>query len=71
MRSGDKEKERIHIYNKRNICFVGVDMHKEKHCAFVIDCWMEKIGEVNFENRPSKFPAFVEEIRKICCRTAL
>lgn len=66
MRSGDKEKERIHIYNKRNICFVGVDMHKEKHCAVVIDCWMEKIGEVNFENRPSKFPAFVEDIKKIC-----
>jgi hypothetical protein len=40
VRSGDKEKERIHIYNKRNICFVGVDMHKEKHCAVVIDCWM-------------------------------
>ena len=41
-------------------------MHKEKHCAVVIDCWMKKIGEVNFENKPSKFPAFVEEIRKIC-----
>jgi transposase len=27
---------------------------------------MNKMGEVNFENRPSRFPAFVEDIRKIC-----
>jgi len=25
-----------------------------------------KLGEVNFENRPSRFPAFVEDVRKIC-----
>lgn len=41
-------------------------MHKDMHCAVVIDCWMNKTGEVNFENRPSKFPAFVEDVRKIC-----
>jgi hypothetical protein len=27
---------------------------------------MNKLGEVNFENRPSRFPAFVEDVRKIC-----
>ena len=41
-------------------------MHKEMHCAVVIDCWMKKVGEISFENRPSKFSAFVEDIRKIC-----
>lgn len=61
-----RKKERIHIYNKRNTCFIGVDTHKDTHCAVVIDCLMEKLGEVNFENRPSKFLAFVEEIRKLC-----
>jgi len=45
---------------------VGIDMHKDMHCAVVIDCWMEKLGEVSFENKPAKFPAFVEDIRKIC-----
>jgi len=60
------EKERIDIYHKRNTCFVGIDMHKDAHCAVVIDCWMNKLGEVNFENRPSRFPAFVEDVRKIC-----
>lgn len=27
---------------------------------------MNKLGEVRFENRPSKFPAFVEDVRRIC-----
>jgi len=38
------EKERINIYHKRNTCFVGIDMHKDAHCAVVIDCWMNKLG---------------------------
>jgi len=40
-------------------------MHKDTHCAVVIDCWMNKLGEINFENRPSRYPAFVEDVRKI------
>lgn len=60
------KKERIDIYQKRNTCFIGIDMHKDMHCAVIIDCWMNKLGEVSFENRPSKFPAFVEDVRKIC-----
>jgi len=27
---------------------------------------MNKLGEINFENRPSRYPAFVEDVRKIC-----
>jgi len=61
-----RKKERIHIYQKRNICFIGIDMHKDIHCAAIIDCWMQKLSEITFENRPSKFPAFVEDVRKIC-----
>lgn len=41
-------------------------MHKDIHCAVIIDCWMHKLGEITFENRPSKFPTFVEEVRRIC-----
>ncbi|WP_257197649.1 IS110 family transposase [Acetivibrio clariflavus] len=26
-------------------------MHKDAHCAVVIDCWMNKLGEVNFEKQ--------------------
>jgi len=65
------EKERINIYHKRNTCFVGIDMHKDAHCAVVIDCWMNKLGEINFENRPSRFFAFVEDVRKIAAQREL
>lgn len=61
-----RKKERIYIYQKRNTCFIGIDMHKDIHCAVIIDCWMKKLGEITFENRPSKFPAFIEDVRKIC-----
>ena len=54
------------IYKNRNTCFIGIDMHKEMHYAIIIDCWMYKSGEVKFENKPSKFPAFVEDVRLIC-----
>lgn len=60
------KKERIYIYQKRNTCFIGIDMHKDMHCAVIIDCWMNKLDEVSFENRHSKFPVFVENVRKIC-----
>ena len=60
------KKERIKIYQKRNTCYVGCDMHKDTHCAVIIDCWMNNLGEVNFENRPSKFPSFVEDVKRIC-----
>ncbi len=57
-----KYEEMIGIYKKRNTCFIGIDMH----CVVIIDCWMDKMGEISFENRPSKFPAFIENVRRIC-----
>lgn len=61
-----KYEEEIRIYKKRNTCFIGIDMHKDMHCAVIIDCWMDKMGEISFENRPSKFPEFIENVRRIC-----
>jgi len=42
--------------------FVGIDMHKDNHCAVVIDCWMNKLGEINFENR---HPDTLHSLRKL------
>lgn len=44
--------------------FVGVDLHKEKHVAVIIDCWNKKLGEITFENRPSAFPELVKIVKK-------
>lgn len=40
-------------------------MHKDTHTAVVIDCWTNILGEITFENRPSKFDKFMQEVRKI------
>lgn len=42
--------------------YVGVDLHKEKHVAVIIDCWYEKLGVIHFANKPAAFPAFVEQV---------
>ncbi len=44
-----KIEEMIGIYKKRNTCFIGIDMDKDMHCVVIIDCWMDKMGEISFE----------------------
>ena len=55
----------VPIYQKRKIAYVGIDMHKDTHTAVAIDCWMKKLGEVTFENRPGRFDKFVKDIKAI------
>jgi len=40
-------------------------MHKDIHVAVVIDCWTNILGEITFENRPSKFDKFMQDVKKI------
>ncbi|EEM37665.1 Transposase [Bacillus thuringiensis serovar sotto str. T04001] len=42
--------------------YVGVDLHKEHHTAVIINCWQEKLGEIQFENKPSAFSKFLLEV---------
>jgi transposase len=44
--------------------FVGVDLHKEKHVAVIVNHWGDKIASIQFENKPSAFPEMLEEIFK-------
>jgi transposase len=53
------------IFQKRRIVYVGIDMHKDTHTAVAIDCWMKKLGEVTFGNRPGRFDKFVKDIKTI------
>jgi len=43
---------------------VGADSHKDTHTAVFLDCFFEKLGEITFENLPSKFGAFLSEADK-------
>jgi len=51
---------------KQRLAFCGVDTHKDTHTALVLDCWLNKLGEVTFENRPGKFDEFIRNVKKIC-----
>ncbi|EEL33870.1 Transposase [Bacillus cereus Rock3-28] len=42
--------------------YVGVDLHKEQHTAVIINCWQEKLGEIQFDNKPSAFSKFLLEV---------
>lgn len=44
--------------------YVGVDTHKRTHTAVIIDCYGEKLGEYTFENKPSAFDGFLDEVKK-------
>ena len=46
-------------HEKMTYTYVGVDLHKSTHTAVFLDCFWEKLGEITFENLPSKFPQFI------------
>ncbi|MBK5430364.1 IS110 family transposase [Bacillus sp. TH25] len=50
------------MHNRQNYLYVGVDLHKEHHTAVIINCWQEKLGEIQFENKPSAFSKFLLEV---------
>jgi transposase len=41
--------------------YVGIDSHKDTHTAVFLDCFFEKLGEITFDNLPSKFNDFLEK----------
>ena len=50
------------MHHRQNYLYVGVDLHKEQHTAVIINCWQEKLGEIQFENKPSAFSEFLLEV---------
>jgi transposase len=50
---------------KLNHVYVGVDLHKGTHAAVVMNCWNEKLGEIQFDNKPSAFPDFLKKVNKL------
>ena len=46
---------------KMKYTYVGIDSHKDTHTAVFLDCFFEKLGQIVFENLPSKFPKFLSD----------
>ena len=41
--------------------YVGIDSHKDTHTAVFLNCFFEKLGELVFDNLPSKFDRFLKD----------
>ena len=55
------------MHYKEQFIYIGVDLHKEKHVAVMVDCfcdWKDKIAVIHFENKPPAFPEFLKEDKK-------
>ena len=52
------------MHPKMKHIYVGVDTHKHKHTAVVINCFSEKLGEITFENKPSAYDSLLDEVKK-------
>ncbi len=52
------------IHLKMKYSYVGIDSHKGTHCAVILNCFYEKLGEVTFPNAPGQFEAAIAEIGK-------
>ena len=53
------------MHPKMQYTYVGIDSHKHSHTAVFLDCFFEKLGEITFENLPSKFGAFLAKAEKL------
>jgi len=52
------------MHPKQRHIYVGVDLHKHKNVAVIINCWHEKMDVIEFENKPAGFDAFVQSVKK-------
>jgi len=50
---------------KMGFTYVGIDSHKDTHTAVFMDCFFEKLGEIQFNNLPSEFGKFLAEAEKL------
>lgn len=52
------------MHPKMMYVYVGIDSHKDTHCAVVLNCFFEKLGEITFTNAPAKFEEFFKAVQK-------
>jgi len=52
------------LHPKMEYVYVGIDSHKDTHCAVALNCFFEKLGEITFPNAPSEFEDFFQAAQK-------
>ena len=52
------------VHPKLKTVYVGIDPHRRTHTASIINCFCEKLGEITFDNKPTAFEGFLNEVMK-------
>ena len=52
------------MHPKMQYTYVGIDSHKDTHTAVFLDCFFEKLGQLTFDNLPSRFDAFLADAQR-------
>jgi transposase len=52
------------VHPKMKHIYVGMDIHKRKHTAVIINCFSEKLGEITIENNVGGFGKLVEMVNR-------
>ena len=39
---------------RKDLIYVGIDLHKDTHTAVIIDCFNNMLGEITFSNTPNQ-----------------
>jgi transposase len=53
------------IHPKMKYTYVGIDSHKGTHYAVFLNCFYEKLGEVEFNNYPNAFDEFLSKAKEL------
>lgn len=51
------------MHYKQKFIYIGLDLHKRSHTAVAIDCWNERLFELQMENKPSAFQALLDKVQ--------
>lgn len=45
-----------------------MDLHKAHHTAVIVNCWNEKLGEIQIDNKPTAFDELMKFVKKQCTK---
>ena len=52
------------LHPKMKYTYVGIDSHKDTHCAVFLNCFYEKLGEIEISGIPGEFENFLKDAQK-------
>ncbi len=52
-------------WDRLKLAFVGIDVHKDRHTATVLDCFGDRLGLVTVANRKAAFAEWLAKVQAL------